>query len=120
MTEWMIAAIRNPHTGVLGHCTGRLLTGRGQRDHAEQLEGQTVVGMRFELLSRSHRCREVAVPGGRPGQCVYRNKVGLAFEDRITEQSGCLLGAERGLVREVTGVEVLRREGGTAQASMRV
>ncbi len=30
MTERMIAAIRNPHTGVLGHCTGRLLTGRGR------------------------------------------------------------------------------------------
>jgi putative hydrolase len=30
MTERMIAAIRNPRTGVLGHCTGRLLTGRGR------------------------------------------------------------------------------------------
>jgi putative hydrolase len=30
MTERMLAAIRNPHTGVLGHCTGRLLTGRGR------------------------------------------------------------------------------------------
>jgi putative hydrolase len=30
MTERMIAAIRNPHTDVLGHCTGRLLTGRGR------------------------------------------------------------------------------------------
>ncbi|HEY7261562.1 MAG TPA: PHP domain-containing protein [Trebonia sp.] len=30
MTRRMIAAIRNPHTDVLGHCTGRLLTGRGR------------------------------------------------------------------------------------------
>ena len=30
MTERMIAAIANPHTDVLGHCTGRLLTGRGR------------------------------------------------------------------------------------------
>jgi putative hydrolase len=30
MTERMIAAIRNPHTDVLGHCTGRLLAGRGR------------------------------------------------------------------------------------------
>ncbi len=30
MTERMIAAIGNPHTDVLGHCTGRLLTGRGR------------------------------------------------------------------------------------------
>jgi putative hydrolase len=30
MTRRMIAAIRNPHTGVLGHCTGRIITGRGR------------------------------------------------------------------------------------------
>jgi len=28
MTERMIGAIANPHTDVLGHCTGRLVTGR--------------------------------------------------------------------------------------------
>jgi putative hydrolase len=32
MTPRMVAAISNPHTDVLGHCTGRLITGgRGQR-----------------------------------------------------------------------------------------
>jgi putative hydrolase len=32
MTRRMVAAIRNPHTDVLGHCTGRLLGGgRGRR-----------------------------------------------------------------------------------------
>ncbi|QLY27982.1 PHP domain-containing protein [Nocardia huaxiensis] len=32
MTERMIAAVSNPHTDVLGHCTGRLVTGgRGTR-----------------------------------------------------------------------------------------
>ncbi|HTW01858.1 MAG TPA: PHP domain-containing protein [Streptosporangiaceae bacterium] len=30
MTPRMIAAIRNPHTDVLGHCTGRIITGRGR------------------------------------------------------------------------------------------
>jgi putative hydrolase len=30
MTERMITAVRNPHADVLGHCTGRLLTGRGR------------------------------------------------------------------------------------------
>lgn len=28
MTARMVAAVRNPHVDVLGHCTGRLLTGR--------------------------------------------------------------------------------------------
>ena len=26
----MIAAVRNPHTDVLGHCTGRIIAGRGR------------------------------------------------------------------------------------------
>jgi len=30
MTPRMIAAVRNPHTDILGHCTGRLVTGRGR------------------------------------------------------------------------------------------
>ncbi|HVE62335.1 MAG TPA: PHP domain-containing protein [Mycobacteriales bacterium] len=30
MTARMVAAISNPHTDVLGHCTGRLVTGRGR------------------------------------------------------------------------------------------
>ncbi|MFJ2157845.1 MULTISPECIES: PHP domain-containing protein [unclassified Streptomyces] len=28
MTRRMVAAVRNPHADILGHCTGRLLTGR--------------------------------------------------------------------------------------------
>ncbi|RKE17290.1 PHP domain-containing protein [Streptomyces sp. TLI_171] len=30
MTARMVAAVRNPHVDVLGHCTGRLVTGRGR------------------------------------------------------------------------------------------
>jgi putative hydrolase len=30
MTERMVAAVRNPLVDVLGHCTGRLITGRGR------------------------------------------------------------------------------------------
>ena len=40
MTERMITAIRNPHTSVLGHCTGRLLTGRGRPQ--SQFDAQAV------------------------------------------------------------------------------
>jgi putative hydrolase len=36
MTKRMIGAIRNPHTNVLGHCTGRLVTGgRGTRGQSQ-------------------------------------------------------------------------------------
>jgi putative hydrolase len=30
MTQRMVAAISNPHTDVLGHCTGRMIVGRGR------------------------------------------------------------------------------------------
>jgi putative hydrolase len=36
MTRRMVAAVRNPRTNVLGHCTGRLITGgRGTRGQSE-------------------------------------------------------------------------------------
>ena len=31
MTERMLAAIENPHTDILGHCTGRIMVGRGRK-----------------------------------------------------------------------------------------
>jgi putative hydrolase len=31
MTERMLAAIESPHTDILGHCTGRILAGRGRK-----------------------------------------------------------------------------------------
>ena len=30
MTPRMVAAVRNPHVDILGHCTGRLVTGKGR------------------------------------------------------------------------------------------
>ena len=42
MTERMLGAVRNPHTNVLGHCTGRLVTGgRGTRP-SSQFDAQAV------------------------------------------------------------------------------
>jgi putative hydrolase len=35
MTARMVAAVSNPHVDVLGHCTGRLLGGRGGRGRPE-------------------------------------------------------------------------------------
>jgi putative hydrolase len=36
MTERMLAAVANPHTDVLGHCTGRLVIGRKQRNGTQR------------------------------------------------------------------------------------
>ena len=45
MTERMVTAVRNPHVDVLGHCTGRLLTGRGGRGRPEsEFDPEAVFG----------------------------------------------------------------------------
>ena len=38
MTERMVAAVASPHVDVLGHCTGRLLGGRGRPESAFEAE----------------------------------------------------------------------------------
>ena len=43
MTARMLAAIRNPHTDVLGHCTGRMLGGRTKRPPSA-FDAQAVFG----------------------------------------------------------------------------
>ncbi len=35
MTERMLTAVANPHVDVLGHCTGRMVTGRRKRPESE-------------------------------------------------------------------------------------
>ncbi len=43
MTPRMVAAVSSPHVDVLGHCTGRLLTGRGGRGRPESsFDAETV------------------------------------------------------------------------------
>ena len=61
MTPRMVAAISNPHTDVLGHCTGRLITGgRGTRPESE-FEPELVFaaceqfGVAVEINSRPER-----------------------------------------------------------------
>jgi putative hydrolase len=38
MTERMVAAVSNPHVDVLGHCTGRIIAGRGRPESAFDAE----------------------------------------------------------------------------------
>jgi putative hydrolase len=61
MTERMVGAVANPHTDVLGHCTGRLVTGgRGQRPES-QFDAEVVFeacrqfGVAVEINSRPER-----------------------------------------------------------------
>ncbi|MGZ4547696.1 MAG: PHP domain-containing protein [Blastococcus sp.] len=54
MTARMLAAVANPHTDVLGHCTGRLVIGRQQRNGSQrprpesQFDAEAVFGACIE------------------------------------------------------------------------
>ncbi len=62
MTRRMVAAVSNPRTDVLGHCTGRLVTGdRGQRkqsvfDADKVFEACLAHDTAVEINSRPERC----------------------------------------------------------------
>ena len=59
MTRRMVAAVRDPHANVLGHCTGRLLAGRGrpesQFDADEVFAACAESGMAVEINCRPER-----------------------------------------------------------------
>ncbi|GGL64055.1 PHP domain-containing protein [Streptomyces fumigatiscleroticus] len=59
MTRRMVAAVRNPHADVLGHCTGRLVTGRGRPesefDAGEVFAACAESGTAVEINSRPER-----------------------------------------------------------------
>ncbi|MFJ3922974.1 PHP domain-containing protein [Streptomyces sp. NPDC090022] len=59
MTRRMVAAVRNPHADVLGHCTGRLVTGRerpeSEFDAAEVFAACAESGTAVEINSRPER-----------------------------------------------------------------
>jgi putative hydrolase len=59
MTRRMITAIANPHTDVLGHCTGRYVVGRGRPqsefDAAAVFQACTRFGTAVEINSRPER-----------------------------------------------------------------
>jgi len=59
MTKRMVAAIENPHTDILGHCTGRIIVGRGRAPSsfdAQEVFGTCVrTGTAVEINSRPER-----------------------------------------------------------------
>ena len=60
MTERMLTAVANPHVDVLGHCTGRMVTGRRKRPESE-FDAEAVFaacaeyGVAVEINSRPER-----------------------------------------------------------------
>src|SRR5262249_25441604 len=48
MTDRMVAALANPHSDVLGHCTGRLIVGRGRPESTFDHEVVLAACARFD------------------------------------------------------------------------
>ncbi|MGA8295574.1 MAG: PHP domain-containing protein [Acidimicrobiales bacterium] len=59
MTKRMLCAVENPHADILGHCTGRLITGRGRPqstfDAEAVFEACARTGTAVEINSRPER-----------------------------------------------------------------
>jgi putative hydrolase len=59
MTRRMLRAIENPHTDILGHCTGRMIVGRGREpssfDAARVFEACAATATAVEINSRPER-----------------------------------------------------------------
>ena len=59
MTARMVRAMEHPHTDILGHCTGRILVGRGRPestfDAAQVFDTCARLGKAVEINSRPER-----------------------------------------------------------------
>jgi putative hydrolase len=104
MTKRMLAAVSNPRTDVLGHCTGRLLSGRGRaesefdpvavftacRDHGVAVE----INSRPERLDPPSRLLSLAVEIG----CVFSIDTDAHAPGQLEWQSnGCLKAEQAGI-----------------------
>jgi putative hydrolase len=123
MTERMVTAVSNPHVDVLGHCTGRLLAGRGRpesafdpeavfsacRDHGVAVE----INCRPERQDPPGRLLRLAVEAGctfaidtdahAPGQLDWLDS-GCARAERFGIPAGRVLNARSaGEVISITG-----------------
>ncbi len=83
MTERMVTAVRNPHVDVLGHCTGRLLTGRGGRGRPES---------EFDPEAVFRACREHGVAVEINCRPERRDPPGRLL--RLAAEVGCLFSID--------------------------
>ncbi|MGW6912992.1 PHP domain-containing protein [Kitasatospora sp. NPDC054939] len=107
MTARMVAAVRNPHTDVLGHCTGRLLTGRtrpqSQFDAAAVFAACAESGTAVEINCRPERhdppddLLQQAADAG----CLFAVDTDAHAPDQLDWQDhGCARAARAGIPAE--------------------
>jgi hypothetical protein len=96
MTRRMVAAVRDPHSDVLGHCTGRLVTGRGRPESEFDADevfaacAETGHGGRDQQPPGAARpTAPTAPPGGRGGCAVLRgHRRARARAARLADRTG--------------------------------
>jgi putative hydrolase len=104
MTQRMVGAAANPHTDILGHCTGRLVTGRGRPESQFDAElvfeacrqfGTAVeINSRPERLDPPRRLLRLAVEMG----CEFSIDTDAHAPGQLTWQPfGCARAAECGV-----------------------
>src|SRR5256714_8623676 len=75
MTERMLIAVANPRTKVLGHCTGRIVVGRGRPESEFDAEAVFAACRRFDVAGEINSRPERLDPPqrllklARPGRC---------------------------------------------------
>ncbi len=125
MTRRMVGAVRNPRTNVLGHCTGRLVTGgRGTRPQSE-FDAEAVFeacrdhGVAVEINSRPERQdppRRAAPPGSRDRLPLLdrqrRPRAGTARLPRLRRHPGARGGGAARARRQHVAVGRAARLGG--------
>src|SRR3954469_3845148 len=107
MTKRMVTAIANPHMDVLGHCTGRIVVGRGRPesefDHELVFEASRQFGVGVEVTSRPERLApprrllSLAVEMG----CVFSIDTDAHAPGQLTWQPyGCARAEECGVTAD--------------------
>ena len=108
MTARMVAAISNPHTDILGHCTGRLVTGKGRPESEFDAEVVFAACARFDVAVEINSRPERLDPPKRLLRLAYEAGCKVAI-DTDAHAPGQLswqpLGCERAVL---TGIPVER------------
>jgi putative hydrolase len=122
MTRRMVMAIANPHTDILGHCTGRLLSGKGRAESefdadivfeaCKQFGVAVEINSRPERLDPPRRLLQLAMDRG----CIFSIDTDAHAPGQLEWQTnGCSRAEELGLdpsrvINTMSAEDLLTRE----------
>jgi putative hydrolase len=114
MTARMVAAISNPHTDILGHCTGRIVTGKGRPESEFDPEIVFAACARFDVAVEINSRPERLDPPKRLLRLAYEAGCRVAI-DTDAHAPGQLswqpLGCERAVLTGIAADRVVNAWG---------